>query len=81
MFAKTCERKCIICGKTFYAVSSRMNACSDACRKIRERDRRQRKQQMKKPVNDLSKMERKAREHDMSYGQYMTALMTGRLTK
>lgn len=79
----TYTKRCTICGKEFTTKSQRATACSDECRRIREIDRGRQKRERKRGKRStrrdglsLSEAARLAREHGMTYGQYMAFLNT-----
>jgi predicted nucleic acid-binding Zn ribbon protein len=70
-------RFCLICGKKFKTADRKNIYCSAECRKIgnAENQRRNREQKSqkknKKPNSELVRLAIEAREHGMSYGQYV----------
>lgn len=65
------EIVCLNCGKTFMQTKIKQKYCCNACQRIHYYNRaKQFKAEPKKPVSDLSEINRKARAVGMSYGQY-----------
>lgn len=70
--------KCIYCGKMFLQTAKNQKLCSDYCReeqrKIRDKQRQERRKLERDKKTSLVRKNQKARELGMSYGKYQAKL-------
>ena len=79
------DKFCPFCGKKFAYRNKAQAYCSDECKKnaalSRAKDRRERagvKKQVKRGKESLSEINRRAREHGLTYGQYVVLMADNR---
>ena len=79
-FNKPRERKCAYCGEMFMAGIHNKTYCSPKCREdMLKHDRPKKKQSAnaKIEIKSIAEMQREARMHGMSYGQYVAQMQKG----
>lgn len=79
------DKFCPFCGEKFVYQYKAQMYCSDECKKnaalVRAKDRRERagvKKVVKRGKESLSEINRRAREHGLTYGQYVVLMADNR---
>lgn len=67
------SRKCPICGVRFIPNSVNHKYCCLACRCVADRNKRDREEKQKK-IDRIAFINRRAKEHGMSYGKYVAMI-------
>ncbi len=65
---------CVVCGRRIPELSLRRRVCSDFCRRRKKSGYAPYINYIKPPFEDLTQLQKKAQENNMSYGQYMSLL-------
>lgn len=76
MSKKKYKIKCAVCGKEFISSGTGRKYCSDECKKEARRQRDKARYEKNNPNRNRSLVEMavEAREHGMTYGQYVVYL-------
>ena len=74
------EKKCECCGKTFVQTGHARKYCTDECAREMKRSQMKvvhSKKEKPKKKNTLREINKKAKEHGMSYGMYVAYMQKG----
>lgn len=83
--AKEYQKICIVCGKEYVAHNHKSSICSDKCRHKRGKEQEKQRKARVKIRNELERLKNvkgktltelaiEARQHGMTYGQYVAQL-------